>query len=173
MISGDFVHAWETTNTVKTAKEEIKKEVKAIKKIQKAQSIETEPPTTDTIPEDTSSKDVLSNTGTIENNESTDTTEELTDAEKEQVKKEINEYIIDSYKVQGSKILKDLDIKLQSALPETEERIEAYGKILQSLELRKKRVENMKASETKKLILNEFLSHMISGIKKKIESLQN
>lgn len=92
--------------------------------------------------------------------------------EKEKVIQELNAYIIDSYKAQWTKIIKELDIKLQKTLPDTRERIEAYQKILTSLELRKKRLENMKASETKKLILREFLWHMIDTIEKKIDELE-
>ncbi|MDD2694020.1 MAG: hypothetical protein PHY14_03740 [Candidatus Gracilibacteria bacterium] len=96
----------------------------------------------------------------------------ITPEEEEQVKKDLNEYIIESYKIQGTKILKELDAQLQKSLPEESERKEAYKKILTSLELREKRLEKMKVSETKKAILKEFLEHMIYILEKKVESLQ-
>jgi hypothetical protein len=97
---------------------------------------------------------------------------ELTIEEKEKVKQELNAYIIDSYKAQGNKIIKELDAKLQKAIPDPDEREEAYKKILISLQLREKRINNMKAGETKKLILKEFLNHMINNIEKKIENIE-
>lgn len=97
---------------------------------------------------------------------------ELTIEEKEKVKQELNAYIIDSYKAQGTKIMKELDARLQKAIPDPNEREEAYTKILTSLKLREKRIENMKAGETKKLILREFLNHMITNIEKKIENIE-
>lgn len=101
-----------------------------------------------------------------------DNNEPITPEEKEQVKKDLNEYIIESYKVQGTKILKELDIKLQKSLPEAKERREAYKKILISLELREKRLEKMKTSQTKKIILKWFLDHMIDILEKKMENLE-
>lgn len=97
---------------------------------------------------------------------------DISQEEEAKVKKDLNEFIIESYKAQGTKILKELDIKLQKSLPETSERIEAYKKILSSLELREKRLERMKTSQTKKIILKGFLDHMINSLKKKIESLE-
>ncbi len=122
-------------------------------------------------------------TGKIEPNESMNTTKDVINSgseenremersiEEEKVKKDINTYIIDSYKAQGTKILKDLDSKLQKTLPEPSERKEAYKKIRTALDLRKKRIENTKTSETKKMILEEFLDHMMDNLDKKIEDL--
>lgn len=87
----------------------------------------------------------------------------------EQIKEDIQAYIIESYKIQGTKILKDLDGKLQKTIPNSADRKEAYIKIKASLELRKKRIEDLDASKIKKEILAEFLDHMIHSIDKKIE----
>lgn len=76
----------------------------------------------------------------------------------------MNEYIIEAYKAQGNKIIKELDIKLQKTLPDNEKRKEAYLKIMTALELRKKKISKNETSEMKKVILNEFLSHMIDGL---------
>lgn len=90
----------------------------------------------------------------------------------EKVKQDIHAYIIESYKTQGTKILKDLDIKLQKSIPDKAERKEAYKKIRSSLDLRKKRIESLDTSTIKKEILSEFLDHMISTIDKRISELE-
>ncbi len=98
--------------------------------------------------------------------------EEIDSEEEEKIKQDINSYIIESYKAQGTKIIKDLSTKLTKTLPDTNERQEAYRKIQDSLELRKNRMEKVKMSETKRLILEEFLNHMIDLLGKKIEELE-
>lgn len=93
--------------------------------------------------------------------------ENVQDSEK--IKEDIQGYIIESYKIQGTKILKDLDTKLQKSIPNIDDREEAYIKIKTSLEIRKKRIEELDASTIKKQILAEFLDHMIHLINLKIE----
>ncbi len=107
----------------------------------------------------------LTNSG-VEKNDNEDTNEE------EQIKQDINTYIIESYKAQGTKIIKDLNIKLSKTIPEIKERKIAYEKIKSSLSLRKKRIDIVKTTETKKMILTEFLDHMIELLDKKIEELE-
>jgi hypothetical protein len=98
--------------------------------------------------------------------------EEITEAKKEKIKQEISSYIIESYKLQGDKILKDIDQTLQKTAPEKEDRIEAYKKIRASLDARRlKNMRSIKTSDTSKTIVNEFLTHMIVSIDKKIEEL--
>lgn len=80
-------------------------------------------------------------------------TESSKEQEKEIVKQDVNEYIIEAYKAQGTKIIKELDIKLQKTLPDIEKRIEAYNKIITALELRKRKVYKTESSEVKKEIL--------------------
>jgi hypothetical protein len=48
---------------------------------------------------------------------------------REVIVKNINTFIIDSYKTQGEKILKELDLNLQKTAPDIETRIEMYAKI--------------------------------------------
>ncbi len=93
--------------------------------------------------------------------------ENVQDSEK--IKEDIQGYIIESYKIQGTKILKDLDIKLQKSIPNIDDREEAYVKIKTSLEIRKKRIEELDASTIKKQILAEFLDHMIHLINLKLD----
>ncbi len=92
--------------------------------------------------------------------------------EKEIVKQDVNEYIIEAYKAQGTKIIKELDIKLQKTLPDIEKRIEAYHKIISALELRKRKIYKTEPSEVKKQILWEFLSHLIDTLNKKVAELE-
>ena len=91
--------------------------------------------------------------------------------EEEKIKQDINSYIIESYKAQWTKIIKDLNNKLSKTLPADADRKDAYEKIRSSLALRKKRIENTPMSDTKKLILDEFLEHMIDLLDKKIAEL--
>lgn len=98
--------------------------------------------------------------------------ESATEAKKEKIKQEISSYIIDSYKAQWDKILKDIDQTLQKTNPDKRDRIEAYKKIRISLEAR--RIKNnqwKKISETSKMIINEFLWHIIESIDKKVQEL--
>lgn len=67
--------------------------------------------------------------------------------------------------------MKELSIKLTQTLPDPKDRQEAYKKIRSSLELRLERIVRVKMSDTKKLILQEFLSHIISLLNKKVEEL--
>ncbi len=91
--------------------------------------------------------------------------------EEQKLKQDINTYIIESYKAQWSRIIKDLSIKLAKSIPDKNDRQEAYKKIRMSLETRLEKTGRLKMSETKKLILKEFLSHMIDLLDKKIEEL--
>ncbi len=101
---------------------------------------------------------------TKKDEENIDVTKKQKEVEKENVKQDLNEYIIEAYKAQGTKIIKELDIKLQKTLPDNEKRKEAYIKIMSALELRKKKISKNETSEVKKVILSEFLNHMIDGL---------
>lgn len=170
-----FSYAADDTSVKQGTKEKVQSVVKIKKnETEKKQSQTTETATnTETA---TGQNDILETPPTVEEwakeiiVDEKDT--ELTTEEKEKVKQELNEYIINSYKAQGNKIMRDLDTKLQKAIPDADEREEAYRKILTSLKLREQRIENMKAGETKKLILREFLNHMIASIEKKIENIE-
>ncbi len=91
--------------------------------------------------------------------------------EEQKLKQDINTYIIESYKAQWSRIIKDLSIKLAKSIPDKTDRQEAYRKIRMSLETRLEKTGKLKMSETKKLILKEFLSHTIDLLDKKIDEL--
>jgi len=102
----------------------------------------------------------------------TEDEESVTEEKKEQIKETISSFIIDSYKAQGDKILKDIDQTLQKTTPNKDDRIEAYKKIRISLEARRERNNlSKKVSETSKFIVGEFLLHMIDSIDKRISDL--
>ena len=115
-----------------------------------------------------------SNTGRVQSGSIliTDDEESVTEEKKEQIKETISSFIIDSYKAQGDKILKDIDQTLQKTTPNKDDRIEAYKKIRISLEARRERNNlSKKVSETSKFIVGEFLLHMIDSIDKRISDL--
>ncbi len=87
------------------------------------------------------------------------------------IKQDIQAYIIESYKAQWAKILKDLDVKLQKTIPDRSERQDAYGKIRDSLEIRKKKIDDVDTSIIKKEILSAFIDYMIGSIDEKIQEL--
>ena len=118
-----------------------------------------------------SDKDKKTSSWSLKQDENTTEEAETDGDEEEKIKQDINTYIIESYKAQGTKIIKDLSAKLTKTIPDADERIDAYKKIQNSLELRKKRLETDKMTTTKRLILREFLDHMIDLLGKKIEEL--
>jgi hypothetical protein len=92
--------------------------------------------------------------------------------EEKKLKQDINSYIIESYKVQGNKIINDLSLNLSRKIPNPDERSLAYEKIQVSLESRIKRTESLNMSESKKEVLTGFLEHLIYLLDKKIEELR-
>jgi hypothetical protein len=109
----------------------------------------------------------------IEKQDDDEETESVREAKKEKIKQEISSYIIDSYKSQWDKILKDIDQTLQKTAPDIGDRISAYEKIQSSLEARRQRNKNSnKVNETSKVIIDAFLWHMIVSIEKKQKELR-
>lgn len=88
------------------------------------------------------------------------------------LKRDINAYIIESYKAQWNKIIKDLSIKLTKTIPDPEERKVAYEKIQESLKSRLEKTEESEGSSSKKEILQEFLRHLITLLDKKIDEIE-
>ena len=108
-----------------------------------------------------------------DSNDDKEDTGSVLEAKKEKIKQEISSYIIDSYKSQWDKILKDIDQTLQKTAPDISDRIEAYDKIQSSLEARRQRNKNsLKINETSKIIVDAFLWHMIDSIEKKKKELR-
>lgn len=92
--------------------------------------------------------------------------------EKEKVQNEINSYILEAYKIQWNKILRDIDISLQKINPDAETRIQAYARIQKTLEMRKKRIQNMDLSDNNKSILIKYLDYLISALKRRQTELK-
>lgn len=88
------------------------------------------------------------------------------------LKRDINAYIIESYKAQWNKIIKDLSIKLTKTIPDLNERKVAYQKIQESLKIRLEKTEETEWSSSKKEILQEFLRHLIYLLDKKIDEIE-
>jgi hypothetical protein len=116
--------------------------------------------------------DLSDNKKEKESSETSDTESGSTNSEK-RIKQEINTYIIESYKAQWNKIIKDLSAKLTISIPEEKDRKIAYEKIRASLSMRIEQTqEDETISETKREILIEFLKHLIGLLNKKISELE-
>lgn len=109
-------------------------------------------------------------TGTVSGNINTSIDENSSQSDAK-IKQDIQAYIIESYKAQWAKILKDLDVNLQKTIPDKADRQEAYTKIRDSLALRKKRIDSIDTSIIKKEILTAFIDYMIGTINIKIQAL--
>jgi len=94
--------------------------------------------------------------------------------EKQQkIREEISSFIIESYKAQWDKIVRDIETTLQKNVPDRAERMRAYERIQLSLEARKKmNRSSSKMSDTNKEIIDIFLSYMIDSIEKKKEEIK-
>lgn len=93
--------------------------------------------------------------------------ENFSQEEKERVQREIGMYILEAYKFQWNKILKDIDVSLQKINSDSETRIQAYFRIQKTLEMRRKRVQNMDLSDNNKEILTQYLDYMIAALEKR------
>lgn len=93
---------------------------------------------------------------------------ETPDKSKTDIQKTINAYILEIYKFQGNKILQDLDENLTKKTLTLEAKIDAYGNIQETLELRKASVESdTKMGKNAKSLLIKYLNYMITEIAKK------
>lgn len=92
--------------------------------------------------------------------------------EKENVQTLINSYILETYKAQWDKILKDMDVNLQKKIPDVTKRIQAYDSIQTTLELRKVRILKVNISEANKELLSAYFDYMIGALEKRKESLR-
>ncbi len=102
-------------------------------------------------------------------NESTISEED--DKEKENIQNLINSYILETYKAQWEKILKDMDLNLQKKIPDIEKRIKAYDSIQTTLELRKTRILKVNLSESNKQLLSDYFDYMIDSLEKRKDLL--
>jgi hypothetical protein len=101
-----------------------------------------------------------------------DDKDEVQKEEKENVQWLINSYILEAYKAQWDKILKDMDLSLQKKIPDIEKRIQAYESIQTTLQLRKNRILKVNISDINKTLLTSYFDYMIQSLEKKKESLR-
>lgn len=97
---------------------------------------------------------------------------EINDNEKIQESKNlqenINNYILDIYKLQWNKIIAELDNNLEKMNINKEWKKEVYSNIQETLKLRKKSVESDKnTGKNAKIILINYLDHMINEFENK------
>ncbi len=97
----------------------------------------------------------------------------FSEEDKDKVQQEINNYILEAYKLQWNKILKDIDASLQRINPDVETRIQAYDHIQKTLAMREKRIQAMALSENNKTILTAYLDYMIQSLEKRQAELKN
>lgn len=80
----------------------------------------------------------------------------------------INNYILDIYKLQWSKIITDLDENLEKMNINKEWKKEVYSNIQETLKLRKKSIESDKnTGKNTKTILTNYLDYMINEFENK------
>ena len=85
----------------------------------------------------------------------------------------INSYILETYKSQWDKILKDMDLSLQKKIPDIEKRIQAYDSIQNTLELRKTKIMKINISEANRSLLSAYFDYMIKSLEKRKTSLES
>ena len=80
--------------------------------------------------------------------------------------------ILEVYKIQGNKILKDMGTSIEKVNPDPKVRIEIYSSIQKTLEFRKLKLEKSDLSDESKDILTGYIEYMIAAIEKKKKSLE-
>lgn len=106
----------------------------------------------------------------IEEVVSTETEEKKMEDKK--TEKNAQKIILEVYKIQGNKILKDMWTSIERVNPDPKVRIEVYTSIQKTLELRKNKLEKSDLSEESKDILTGYIEYMITSIEKKKKSLE-
>ena len=92
--------------------------------------------------------------------------------EDKKTEKNAQKIILEVYKIQWNKILKDMDANIEKVNPDPKVRIDVYSGIRKTLEFRKQRLEKMDLSEESKDILSGYIEYMIVSIDKKIKNLE-
>jgi hypothetical protein len=94
--------------------------------------------------------------------------------DKDKVQQEISSYILEAYKIQWNKILKDIDVSLQKINPETDVRIQSYDRIEATLNYRKEKIlDNTELSDSNRDIIINYLNYMIQSIEKRKNELED
>lgn len=101
---------------------------------------------------------------------STSTEEEK--IEEKKTEKNAQKIILEVYKIQGNKILKDMDASIEKVNSNPKIRIDIYSSIQKTLELRKQKVEKGVMSTESKWILVWYIDYMVTAIEKKKKNLE-
>lgn len=107
-----------------------------------------------------------------EQEESSDNTTEEKKVEDKKTEKNAQKIILEVYKIQGNKILKDMDISIEKVNPDPKVRIEVYKSIQKTLEFRKQKLEKSELSDESKDILTGYIEYMVAAIEKKKKNLE-
>lgn len=116
----------------------------------------------------------IKNTEKIEEDHSieTSTGTEERKIEEKKTEKNAQKIILEVYKIQGNKILKDMDTSIIKVNPDPKVRIEVYTGIQKTLEFRKQKLEKSEMSNESKNILTGYIDYMVYAIEKKIKNLE-
>lgn len=113
-------------------------------------------------------KEIEKNEGEIE----IDTNTEEAKIEEKKTEKNAQKIILEVYKIQGNKILKDMDISIEKINSDPKIRIDIYSSIQKTLELRKIKIEKGAMSTESKSILIWYIEYMVTTIEKKKKNLE-
>lgn len=100
-----------------------------------------------------------------------DTDSEEKKVEDQKTEKNAQKIILEVYKIQWNKILKDMDASIEKVNPDPKVRIEIYSSIQKTLEFRKQKLEKSELSDESKEILILYIEYMISSIEKNKKNL--
>jgi hypothetical protein len=107
-----------------------------------------------------------------ENDTETGTILEEKKAEDKKTEKNAQKIILDVYKIQWNKILKDMDTNIEKVNSDPKVRIDVYSGIQKTLELRKQKLEKSEMSDESKDILTSYIDYMITSIEKRKKNLE-
>ncbi len=104
--------------------------------------------------------------------DNTDTKDDEKAVENKNTEKNAQKIILEVYKIQGNKILKDMWASIERVNPDPKVRIEIYTSIQKTLEFRKNKLEKSDLSDESKDILTGYIEYMIINIEKKKKNLE-
>ncbi len=108
---------------------------------------------------------------TVARTDTIDITALETAEKKDLVIQDINSYILEVYKAQGDKILRNLDITLRKTLPKAEDQIQAYSRLQAALIENRKQLKDEEMSETRRTLISDFLLYLIEQLDVRIHDL--
>ncbi len=92
--------------------------------------------------------------------------------EDKKTEKNAQKIILEVYKIQGNKILKDMDSSIERVNPDPKVRIGVYTSIQKTLEFRKQKLEKSELSDESKDLLTGYIEYMVAAIEKKKKNLE-